>query len=104
MQPRPPMYELLYDSPFEAQLWMVYDSNKQLMGAGDALYPYPMTLPKGKYSMQLLVRHDNKAVLDKLKNLTVPVDFTLAKELAAPVHGSLQDALAGGDKYTGGVS
>lgn len=44
--PRPPMYELLYDSPYEAQLWMVYDSNKQLMGSGDALYPYPMTLPK----------------------------------------------------------
>jgi len=22
--PRPPMYELLYDSPFEAQMWMVF--------------------------------------------------------------------------------
>ena len=29
--PRPPMYELLYDSPFEAQLWMVFDANKQLI-------------------------------------------------------------------------
>jgi tripeptidyl-peptidase-2 len=80
--PRPPMYELLYDSPFEAQLWMVYDSNKQLMGSGDALYPYPMTLPKGKYTMQVLVRHDKKAMLDKLKNLIVPVDFTLAKDIS----------------------
>jgi len=100
--PRPPMYELLYDSPFEAQMWMVYDSNKQLMGSGDALYPYPMTLPKGKYTMQLLVRHDTKALLDKLKNLVVPVDFTLAKELVASVHSSMQEALIGGDKYSGG--
>jgi tripeptidyl-peptidase-2 len=94
------MHELLYDSPFEAQMWMVYDANKQLMGSGDALYPYPMTLAKGKYSMQVLVRHDSKAMLDKLTNLVVPVDFTLAKELAVPVFTTLQDALAGGDKFS----
>jgi tripeptidyl-peptidase-2 len=101
--PRAPMYQLLYDSPFEAQLWMVYDANKQLMGTGDALYPYPMTLPKGKYTMQLLVRHDNKALLDKLKSLVVPVDFTLAKDLSVPVHTSLHDALIGQNKYSSGA-
>ena len=101
--PRPPMCELLYDSPFEAQMWMVYDANKQLMGSGDALYEYPMTLPKGKYTMQVLVRHDKKAMLDKLKNLIVQVDFNLAKEIAVPLHSTLQDAVSGGDKYSGGA-
>ena len=33
----------------------------------------------------------------------VPVDFTLAKELAAPVHATLQSALTGGDPFTGGA-
>ena len=43
--PRPPMCALLYDSPFEAQMWMVYDANKQLMGSGDALYALVKTCP-----------------------------------------------------------
>ena len=101
--PRPPMYELLYDSPFEAQLWMVFDANKQLMGSGDALYPYPLTLAKGKYTMQVLVRHDTKALLDRLKNMVVAVDMKLKTELTVPVHASMQSALSGGDTYSGAM-
>eukprot|EP00961_Rhodomonas_salina_P230297 3112420-Rhodomonas_salina.1 len=74
------------------------------MGVGDALYDYPLTLPKGKYSMQVLVRHDSKAMLDRLTHLVVPVDFTLAKDLAVPLHTSMHDALAGADKtFSGGA-
>jgi len=35
---------------------MVFDSNQQLMGAGDALYDYTLSLPKGKYTVKLQVR------------------------------------------------
>ena len=46
--------DLLYESPYCGQLWMVYSSNKQLMGSGDA-YPknYTIKLDKGNYTIIL---------------------------------------------------
>ena len=34
--------DLLYESDYESQIWMMYDSNKQLVCCGDA-YPYQVT-------------------------------------------------------------
>ena len=50
------MSDLLYENPYGSQLWLLYDSNKQLVGAGDA-YPerYTTKVEKGDYTLKLQV-------------------------------------------------
>ena len=100
----PGLSDLLYDSPFESQMWMVFDSNKQLMGTGDALHEYPVTLPNGKYSLRLSIRHDQRDSLEKLKTHPIRIDFALSKDVTFQVYPSLHAALSHGTKYSGGVS
>lgn len=39
----PLLSDVLYESEFESQLWMIYDCNKQFMGCGDS-YPSKVTI------------------------------------------------------------
>ncbi|XP_076907869.1 tripeptidyl-peptidase 2-like [Bidens hawaiensis] len=69
----------IYDSKFESQFYMISDSNKRVYAMGD-VYPDYAKLPKGDYTLQLHLRHENVQYLEKLKQLVLFIERKLEKE------------------------
>ncbi|CAK1602567.1 unnamed protein product [Parnassius mnemosyne] len=93
--------DMLYESEYESQMWMLYNSCKQLMAVGDA-YPskYSVKLEKGEYVLRLNVRHDNRALLERLQELPVALQQRLPQPIALDVYCEHAQALTGGKKFT----
>ncbi|OWM79539.1 hypothetical protein CDL15_Pgr022951 [Punica granatum] len=66
----------IYDTKFESQFYMISDANKRIHAMGDC-YPKSSVLPKGDYTLQLYLRHDNMQYLEKMKQLVVFVEKNL---------------------------
>nr|AFN53692.1 tripeptidyl peptidase II [Linum usitatissimum] len=66
----------IYDTKFESQFYMISDANKRVYSVGD-VYPAASKLPKGDYTLQLYLRHDNVQYLEKLKQLVLFIEKTL---------------------------
>ncbi|XP_071686212.1 tripeptidyl-peptidase 2 [Rutidosis leptorrhynchoides] len=69
----------IYDNKFESQFYMISDSNKRVYAKGD-VYPAYVKLPKGEYTLQLLLRNENVQYLEKLKQLVLFIERKLGKE------------------------
>ena len=95
----PLLSDVLYESEFESQLWMLYDNNKQYLGCGDA-YPskYTVKLDKGDYTIKMHIRHDRKEYLDKLSEMSLLLSQKLSNPITLDVYNSHQQAIIGGKK------
>ncbi|KJE96994.1 tripeptidyl-peptidase 2 [Capsaspora owczarzaki ATCC 30864] len=95
----PVVSDLLYESPFEAQFWSVYDSNKRRLFSGDA-FPshYALKLDKGDYVVRLQLRHEKIDVLERCKDFPVMIERSLTKsqEVSLDIFPSYKAALANG--------
>ncbi|XP_065343517.1 tripeptidyl-peptidase 2 isoform X3 [Cloeon dipterum] len=91
--------DLLYESEYESQLWMLFDSNKQLIAAGDA-YPckYLVKVEKGDFVLKMHVRHERRELLDRLTDLTLLLAQKLPSTLTLDVYTSHSQALIAGKK------
>lgn len=91
--------DVLYESEFESQFWMLYDNNKQLISCGDA-YPsmYSVKLEKGDYTIRLQVRHDKKEYLDKMTDVPLLLQQKLSSSISVDVYSTFQQAVTYGKK------
>ncbi|XP_043288637.1 tripeptidyl-peptidase 2 isoform X2 [Venturia canescens] len=92
--------DLLYESEYESQMWMIYDSNKQLIFCGDA-YPSKYTvhkMEKGDYNLKMHVRHEKKDLLDRLTEMPILLSQKLASPINLDVYANQCQAIIGGKK------
>lgn len=71
---------------------MLHDANKRLIKVSD-IYPEFADLKKGDYTIRLQLRHDDAALLDKMKDLPVMIERKLKEAVVVPVYASVRDAL-----------
>ncbi|KAK2653879.1 hypothetical protein Ddye_013735 [Dipteronia dyeriana] len=69
----------IYDTKFESQFYMISDTNKRVYSMGDA-YPNSSKLPKGEYTLQLYLRHDNMEYLEKIKQLVLFIERNIEEK------------------------
>lgn len=90
----PLLNNVLYESEFDSQLWMCFDSNKKLVSCGDSYSGNNYTkLTKGDYTIRVQVRHEKKDLLEKMNEATLTATFKLNSPLNLDIYSSYKGAL-----------
>lgn len=97
----PLLNNVLYESEFDSQFWMCFDSNKKLVASGDAYSGSTfIKMTKGEYTIRVQVRHEKKELLEKVNEATLTAAFKLSNPLSLDVFGSYKSALLNDKKIT----
>lgn len=117
----PVLSDYLYESDYESQMWLLFDSNKRYIAAGDAfpdkvksryiknshlfasstcksfpmLFQYSVKLEKGDYVVKQQVRHDRKDLLEKLTDMPMLLSQKLANCINIDVFTTSNNATFG---------
>ncbi|CAD7013538.1 unnamed protein product [Ceratitis capitata] len=86
---------LLYESEFESQLWMMFDSNKAMACCGDA-HSHKVF---NKW-IRLQVRHEKRDLLEKLSETNMIALFKLANTISMEFYDHYNSCLTGKRKFT----
>ncbi|XP_058831362.1 tripeptidyl-peptidase 2 [Topomyia yanbarensis] len=90
---------VLYESEFESQFWMIFDSNKMMVGCGDAYSnDNYLKLEKGDYTVRLQVRHEKKELLEKVSETTMLANIKLVNAISMDIYKSYNQAIVNGKK------
>lgn len=90
----PLLNTVLYESEFESQLYMCFDSNRRQLVCGDAYSGHNYyKLNKGEYTIKVQVRHEKKDLLEKINEATLTASFKLSSALSLDIYSSYKSAL-----------
>lgn len=90
----PLLTKVLYESEYESQFWMCFDSNKKMVASGDAYSGNSFTkLSKGDYVIRLQVRHEKKDLLEKLNEAILLATFKLSSSINLEIYPSYRAAI-----------
>lgn len=95
----PLLCDFLYESEFESQLWMIYNSNKKLVSVGD-FHPKSVSFRAGTYTIRYQIRHEDPKKLELLQEMPIILSRTLGKKISLSVHDSFQNAITNSGKVT----
>jgi len=89
----PSLFDQIYDSPVDSQLWSLEDENSQILQYGGAIHHAdPVPLKKGEYTVALLLRHPNRSVLERMKDVPCELSLALPDALTCNLYDELDKA------------
>ena len=75
----PSLFHQLYDSPLDSQIWVLEDSNRQVLAYGGSMHPASaVALEKGDYKLTYYTRHPSRQVLEQVKDVPLQLSFALS--------------------------
>lgn len=95
----PLLNDVLYESEFESQFWMVFDANKMLTCCGDAYSTGSYhKMEKGDYVVRLQIRHEKKELLEKVSEAVMVAAFKLPTAISLDTYASYKGAVTSAKK------
>uniref|UniRef100_A0A1A9X3J2 Tripeptidyl peptidase II Ig-like domain-containing protein n=1 Tax=Glossina brevipalpis TaxID=37001 RepID=A0A1A9X3J2_9MUSC len=92
---------VLYESEFESQLWMIFDSNKAMIACGDAnSHTFYTKLEKGEYTIRMQIRHEKREALEKISETNMIALCRLATPLNLDFYAEYNQCIVSGQKFT----
>ena len=89
----PSLFNQLYDSPIDSQIWSLQDANAKMITFGSCMHhSSPTSLKKGDYTISLLLRHPSRSTLDQMKDIPCEISMNLPSALSCSVYGELDKA------------
>jgi len=89
----PSLFNQLYDSPVDTQLWSLVNSEGQPLVYGGAIHHIEaVSLKGGEYTVCLLLRHANRNVLEQMKDVPCELLFSLPDSLPCEVYSKMDKA------------
>jgi tripeptidyl-peptidase-2 len=89
----PSLFNQLYDSPVDSQIWSLQDNNAKMITYGSCMHhASPTSLKKGDYTVSLLLRHPRRSTLDQMKDLPCEISMNMPSELTCNLYSELDKA------------